>query len=247
MPTTGTPTNTAPEITQYFQACLRAIIRAETEGRLPSRFTDTGQAVWNIFRNELTTADLIGLAIQDVGVAMPIPFDPGQWWSNWPDWAMLHQSLDAAQQWVDEALHQLQQPQIDYLQAQASFLGIELPSDERLDKLPTPLPHEHWLELPGTGGWVAYTLCSRPEADLYFWENFTILCATPQEMLLAGLIAWELGAPPRSTLPIHFDDSDLTTTLKAGHTYQAIVGQEDRHGHRDLRILHQNGEQPLWV
>jgi hypothetical protein len=235
------------EISHFLQACLRAIIRAEVEGRVPTRFTEPGRAIWRTFRNELTAADLVALAIQDAGVAMPVPFNPGQWYPAWPDWAMLHQSPAKAKQWIDEALNQAELPQKDYLQTQASLLEIELPSTERLSRLPTPPAHETWLELPGTGGWVAYTLCTRPEANLYFWENFSIVCTTPQEMLLAGLIAWELGAPPRTQLPIQLDNADLTVTLKAGQTYHAIIGRKDRHGHRDLRILHQAGQQPLWL
>ena len=38
-----------------------------------------------------------------------------------------------------------------------------------------------------------------------------------------------------------------TATLKAGETYHAVVGQRKLHGHRDLRILHHDGKQPLWI
>ncbi len=239
--------HTQTEITQFLQASLRAIIRAETEGRLPNRFTDTGQAVWKTFRNELTAADLVALAIEDVGRAMPIPFAPGQWWPGWPDWALLHQSPTEAEQWIEEALSQIEQPREAYLRAQASLLDIDVPPDGGIVALPTPQAHEKWLELPGTGGWIAYSLCSRSEAKLYLWENFDILCNTPQEMLLAGLIAWELGAPPRLELPIRLADADLSVALKADQTYSTIVGCRNLHAHRDLRILHQKGEQPVWI
>lgn len=237
----------AIEIRQFCQASLRAIVRAEGEARTPARFLDAGQAVWKTFRNELTAADLVALAIQDTGVAMPVPFDPGQWWSAWPDWALLQQAPDEAEQWIDEAVAQIEQPQETFLRAQASLLGVDLPPDDVIASLPTPAAHERWLELPGTAGWIAYSLATRPESNLYFWENFQILGASFQEMLFAGLIAWELGAPPRTTLPVQLDGADLTTTLKAGQTYNAIVGRRDRHGHRDLRVLLQNGQQPFWI
>ena len=240
-------TRLSVEIGQFLQTCLRAMVRAETQGRLPRRFTQAGQAVWKIFRNELTAADLVALAIQDTGVAMPIPFDPGQWRPDWPDWALWPQSPREAEQWINEALSQVEQPQKTYLQAQASLLEVELPPDDIIANLPTPAPHQQWLELPGTGGWIAYSLATRPASNLYFWENFQILGATFQEMLLAGLIAWEMGAPPRTALPIQLDEADLTNTLKAGQTYSAVVGRRDRHGHRDLRVLHQHGEQPFWI
>lgn len=235
------------EIEEFLKVSLRAIARAEAAGRLPARFTGSGVAVWNTFRNELTAADLAALSIQDAGVTMPIPFDPSPWWPGWPDWALFSQSPTEVEAWVSEALAQTDQPRDAYLRQQATALGVEQPSDEAVAALPTPARHERWLELPGSGGWLAYALCTRPEAELYLWENFTIVCARPQEMLLAGLIAWELGAPPHTGLPIRLDDPDLTETLKAGETYHAVVGRRELHGHRDLRILHQNGEQPLWV
>jgi hypothetical protein len=235
------------ETQQFLKISLRAIVRAEADGRIPTRFTGTGQAVWDTFRNELTAADLIALTIQDAGVTMPVPFDPSRWWPDWPAWALLSQSPAGAEKWIAEALDQADQPRDAYLRGQAAALGIDLPPDEVVATLPTPPRHERWLELPGTSGWLAYSLCMRPEADLYFWENFSIVCGTPEEMLLAGLIAWELGAPPRTELPIRLDDADLTATLKAGETYHAVVGRRELHGHRDLRILHQNGEQPLWL
>ena len=234
------------EIQQFLQASLRAIIRAEVAGRVPARFTGTGKDVWDTFKNDLTAADLVTLSIQDTGATMPIPFDPGQWWANWPDWALLHQSTDDAEQWIDEALARAAQPRDAYLREQATTLGIALP-DKAVATLPTPQRHERWLELPGTGGWLAYCLCTRSVTALYYWENFYIACGSPQEVTLAGLIAWELGAPPRTDLPIRLDDPDLTVTLKGGEAYHAVVGRRALHGHRDLRILHRNGEQPLWI
>jgi hypothetical protein len=195
----------------------------------------------------LTTANLVALAIEDAGVTMPIPFDPGQWYPGWPDWALLHHAAPETQQWIEQALAGADQPRPAYLRSQASLLGIEVPSEESLAGLPTPPAHERWLELPGTGGWVAYVLSTRPDANLYFWENFTIVCTTPPEMILAGLIAWELGAPPYAELPIQLDDPNLSKTLKAGQSYDTVVGPGDRHSHRDLRVLHQTGQPPRWL
>lgn len=246
MPSTTTA-DRQTEIQLFLQASLRAIVRAEADRRIPPRFTDTGQAVWDTFRNELTAADLVALSIQDAGVTMPIPFDPSHWWPDWPDWALLRQSPADAERWISEALARVDQPCDVYLREQAAALRIALPPDEAVAALPTPPRHERWLELPGTGGWLAYALSARSEADLYLWENFAIVCGSPQEVLFAGLIAWELGAPPRTALPIWLDDPDLTATLKAGETYHAIVGLRELHGHRDLRVLHQDGKQPRWL
>lgn len=246
MPPTTTA-NSQVNVQRFLQASLRALSRAEAAGRVPARFTGAGPAVWETFRNELTVADLVLLCIQDAGVTMPIPFDPSAWWPDWPDWPLVAPSPAEAERWIREALAQADQSRDVYLREQAAALAINLPPDEAVAALPTPARHERWLELPGTGGWLAYTLATRPGATLYFWENFAIVCGTPQEMLLAGLIAWELGAPPRAELPIRLDDPDLTATLQAGQTYHAVMGLRRLHGHRDLRILHQGGEQPLWL
>ena len=47
------------EIQQSLQASLWALVRAEIDGRVPARFTGTGQEVWKTFRNELTAVDLL--------------------------------------------------------------------------------------------------------------------------------------------------------------------------------------------
>lgn len=235
------------DIQQFLQASLWALVRAEIDSRVPARFTGTGRETWNTFKNELTTADLTALCIEDAGVAMPVPFDPSGWWPGWPDWALLGQSPADAEQWIDEALARAGQPRDAYLREQATLLGISLPSDKAIAALPTPQRHERWLELPGTGGWLAYVLCTRQGTALYTWENFRIVCGTPQEMVLAGLIAWELHAPPHSELPIQLDDPDLTKSLVPELMYHAVVGLRSLHGHRDLRILHREGKEPLWL
>jgi hypothetical protein len=51
------------ETQQFLNTSLQAMIRAEADGRIPARFTGTGRAVWDTFRNELTAADLIALTI----------------------------------------------------------------------------------------------------------------------------------------------------------------------------------------
>ncbi len=243
----STATTQSYEVDLFVQASLRALVRAEVEGRVPLRFTGEGPAVWSTFRNELTAADLAALAIQDAGAGMPVPFAPEHWWPDWPEWGLLHLPPAEVAGWIEKAPTFAEQPRDAYLRAQAGVLGVDLPSDEALAGLPLPARHERWLELPGTGGWVAYALCSRPGAELYFWDNFTIVCESPLEMLFAGLIAWGLDAPPNTELPIRLDDTDLTATLKSGASHHEIVGLSSRHAHRDLRLLHKEGRQPLWL
>lgn len=231
----------------FFRAALRALIRAEQSGRVPARFSGAGRDVWQTFHNELTIADLVALCIEDAGATMPIPFSPSIWWPGWPDQARLQLKPHEVEQWVEEDRTNGNQPLDAYLRSQAAFLGFEPPPEQSLTALSTPARHEHWLELPGTGGWLAYALSTRPGAGLYYWENFSIVCSTPQEMLLAGLIAWELNAPPRAKLSIYRDDPDLTATLKAGTTYHGVFGRRELHGHRDLRVLHHEAKGPTWL
>ncbi len=232
---------------QFTQVALSTLVRAEASGRMPERFTEKGQQVWRAFRNELTVANLAEIAIQDAGMVMPLPFDPASWWPGWPDGGLRNQKPEEVQGWLATALDYAQESSSEYLHRQAQRLNLSLASQAQLDLLPTPAAHEQWLELPGTGGWVAYNLCQRGDATLYLWENFTIVCTTPQEMLFAGLVAWELGAPPNQSLPISLDGPDLAGTLQAGRTYDDVVGVAALHRHRDLSLLHKKREDPRWI
>ena len=66
-------------------------------------------------------------------------------------------------------------------------------------------------------------------------------------MLFAGLLAWELDAPPGQTLPLVKDDGALSKTLDTDRTYHAVVARRDLHGHRALDFLLQNGAGVLWL
>jgi hypothetical protein len=134
----------------FLQACLRALIRAEVDGRVPARFTGTGPDIWNTFRNELTATDLAALCIEDAGVSMPVPFAPEQWRpepalshaEGWPEWGLQRPLASEVRAWNHAALASAQQPRDVYLQAQAGLVGIEVPSDDVLT--PLRLPDRHY-------------------------------------------------------------------------------------------------------
>lgn len=253
MPSPSTATH--PILETFCHAALRVLIRAEIQERvsIPVRFTGIGPDIWNTFHNELTTADLLVLAIQDVSANMPIPFDPQAWLypensaEYAPTWSEFQIDPELVQTWLSEAKQTAALPLDSYFRAQAELLKISPPVARSLEKLPLPQKHERWLELPGTGGWIAYTLTARSNRELYLWENFTILCATPQEMILAGLIAWELDAPPNIELPILYDDANLTKIMGSSQVFHNVMGKRTEHGHRDLRFLHQENKHPLWL
>ena len=80
----------------------------------------------------------------------------------------------------------------DYITEQARLLG--LPTKMGRSDLHIVKPHQKVLELPGTGGQLAYHLVSS-QRDLTLRDNFTVACSSWQELTLAGIIALECGAP----------------------------------------------------
>jgi len=208
-----------------------ALVRAEITSRLSPRFTGTGPQLWAAFRNELTLTDLLDLAVRDAAVLMPQPFD-----IRWicPDGSgddLRAVSSDRVAGWVDRAKSLSEQSSEAYLRTQAEVVDIEPPLEEQLERLPKPEPHHQILELPGSGGWLAYHMASQPEAAVYYWENFTIACGTRQEQLLAGLIAFELGAPPRRELPI-IHDPTLAQVLGDDVAFDWIIGLREDNARR---------------
>lgn len=214
---------TPSDIKAFASVVANALIRAEVAGRLLPRFTGSGPQLWAAFRNELTEADLLDLAVRDLAVAMPQFFALNQLWPEASGDELRAVSPTEAARCIAEAIAQADQPREAYLQAQAEALSIRLPSTESLNILPCPEAHYQILELTGTGGWLAYTMASHPDAAVYYWENFTIACGTWQELLLAGLIAFELGAPARRELPIIFDPT-LARALDGDVAFDWIIG-----------------------
>lgn len=208
-----------------------ALVRAEITSRLSPRFTGTGPQLWAAFRNELTLTDLLDLAVRDAAVLMPQPFD-----IRWicPDGSgdeLRAISSDHVAEWVDRANSLGEQSPEAYLRTQAEVLDIEPALGAGLERLPEPEAHHQILELPGSGGWLAYHMASQPGAAVYYWENFTIACGTWQEQVLAGLIAFELGAPPRRQLPI-LHDPTLSSVLGEDVAFDWIVGLREENARR---------------
>jgi hypothetical protein len=175
--------------------------------------------------------DLLDLAIQDAAVAMPQPFALHSLWPDATGEELRTISPDQVAAWIDRGEELAEQPSDAYLRAQAQALKIELPSDEVLERLPAAQAHHQILELPGSGGWLAYRMAAQPGAAVYYWENFTIACGTWQEQLLAGLIAFELGAPSRRKLSIVHDPT-LAQVLNDDVTFDWIIGLREENAHR---------------
>jgi hypothetical protein len=169
---------------------LHALARDEAAGRCPRRLTEPGLATWNRFRGRLSATDLVALLFEDAAVIHPVPFDA----------AALGGALRAdrlpepvTRSWIEAipALD-LDTPAADYIAGQARLLG--LPTRLARSDLHVVKPHQKVLELPGTGGQLAHHLVSS-QTDLTLKDNFTVACASWQELTLAGIVALDLGAP----------------------------------------------------
>ena len=220
-----------PCIEVFASVAAIALVRAEVAGRLPLRFTRSGPQLWEAFRNQLGLTDLLDLVVRDAAEAMPQAFALHRLWPEASGDELRDLSPDQIGKWVDRGKGLAEQSTDDYLRAQAQALDVGPPPAESLKRLPVPEAHHHVLELPGSGGWLAYHLASRPHTAVYYWENFTIACGTWQEQLLAGLIAFELGAPSRQELPI-VRDPTLARVLNGDVAFDWIVGLREENERR---------------
>lgn len=214
----------------FYRVAAYALARAEHSGRMPERFAGRGIQRWTQFANELTMADLLDLAVMDAAAAYPVPFGLR---NRLPGFDDGKPGLDpaAAERLVKEAMAAVEQSTIAYLNEQAQRLGIDLPAEVPENALPTSEPHQRVLELPGTGGWLAYQVLSQAEGNLYLHENVVIACGRWQEAMLAGLVALELDAPPNKPLPV--TEAPLLDVLQKGR-WDWVVGLRALSGHLAL-------------
>lgn len=172
----------------YAAALFEALARDEAAGRRGPRLTETGQATWQRFRGRLGSADLLRLLAADGAVLHPIPFASGRIGVS------LEEVDDAV---VDRMLAELprkdlRRPGAAYIEAQAQLLGI--PSKLARSELHQVKPHQKVLELPGTGGQLCHHLVTT-QPGLTLQVNCTIAGGSWAELVLAGIVALDLGAP----------------------------------------------------
>jgi hypothetical protein len=179
------------EASTYARTLFDALVRDEASGRRGPRLTEAGQATWQRFRGRLGSADLLRLLAEDGAVLHPIPFAPGQVGVSLDD------VEDAAidQLLVDLPARDLTRPGAEYIESQAQLLGV--PTRLARSELHQVKPHQKVLELPGTGGQLCHHLVST-QAGLSLQGNCMIACGSWPELVLAGCVALELGAPNSS-------------------------------------------------
>lgn len=218
----ATSTNRSPApVDDYARALLHALARDEAAGRRAPRLTEPGLATWQRFHGRLGSADLLRLLAEDAAVGYPQPFDLRNQAAEL-DLARVEDDL------VDGWLRGL--PGLDlaqagpaYIEAQARLLGITT----RLARaeLHQVKRHQKVLELPGTGGQLSYHIVTTQEEPT-LQVNCTIACGDGRELALAGIVALEAGAPPRSEIIVAASPADLASDRHPlrQRQYDLVVG-----------------------
>lgn len=207
----------------YVAAALHAVAREERRGRWPQRLIEPGRGTWKAFRGRLDDRAFVQLLIEDAAVTHPHPFRRDALFEQEPVDAV---PADLTRRWMDATLQlQLELSSMDYVQAQAKLLGV--PFRFARSELPVVQAHHHVLELPGTGGQIMHHVVST-QPTLSIRDNFVIACKNREELVLAGLVATELGAS--GELPILLDP-DLSTARASTRPFDFVFGvTEDKGG-----------------
>ena len=219
------------ELWIFYKVATAALVRAEAKGKVAERFCGDGLKRWEQFANELDKADLLDLAIRDAASPFPVPFRLHQRIGQYSgreigiNAAEAEELIGSYQDAADKDADQ-------YLTMQADVLGVDLLHNDLTHKLPNPQAHHTILECPGTGGWLSYLIIRESDSQLYYWENFHISCSNWREAMLAGLIAFELDAPPNTALPISIDET-VKDALDSNR-YDWIVGKREGNDNRLL-------------
>ncbi len=186
------PRTTAPQhrtLAAYAAAILHALARDEHAGRRPPRLTEDGLATWQRFRHLLGPRHFLELLAEDAAVGHSVPFEAHALLDG-PGLESLDDQLVG--KWI-EALPELDldADSVAYIQAQARLLGI----GDRMARadLHKVQAHHKVLELPGSGGQLSHYLAYRD--GIYIQDAVSIACKDNSELILAGLVAVELGAP----------------------------------------------------
>ena len=203
---------------------LHAIAREEAATRLPPRVTEKGMTTWTRFKGRLTATDFLDLLFEDAAVLHQVPFAAA---AIEAPARVDRLPTHLVEQWLTSVSElDLKASPADYITEQARLLGV--PFRMARSDLHVIKPHQKVLELPGTGGQLSHHLVTA-QSDLTLQANFTIACATWQELTLAGVAALSCGAPSgdfivratsdamkASEHPLRQRSFDFVVGLKAG-------------------------------
>ena len=193
---------------------LRSIARVERRGGLRSpRLTEPGHAKWHRMRRRLDWMDFVELLHEDLASAFPHPFDLSRWESS----PLAGLTPKLAEDLVTEAAQPDETDSVSFLRATARALG--LPLGGSFADLPRVQPHHKVLELPGSGGRIAFQQ-AQAHTDLALHEQFTFVADTDAERLVIGVASVEL----RSNKPRIISAADLRRLHASGQRFDRIFG-----------------------
>lgn len=207
----------ARKATTYAAAVLLALAREEQVGRRPRRLLEKGLATWSRFKGWLGPRDLLELLLEDAKVTQPLPFDVERLFGS----RRALQALSPVRvgEWLGRLTEvDLETEGTDYIAVQARNLGIN--SRLARSELYKIKPHHRVLELPGTGGQLAYHMVSSQE-EIYLQDVFTVVCDSWPEMALAGIVAVELGLTGEPPVLL---DPRLDEVLEHREQFTHVVG-----------------------
>lgn len=213
-------------VAAYAAAVLYALAREEHAGRRPPRITEADHATWRRFRGRLGWHHFLELLLEDAAAVQGVPFDPE---AMLPGPAGLEEIEDEVVERLVEEIAglELDADGTEYVAAQARLLG--LPDRMARSDLHRVLPHQKILELPGTGGQLCHHLALRD--GIYLQDSATIACGDWRELVLAGLIAVDLGAPHADFARL---DPELEATRETAREsgFDVVVGRTPERGGR---------------
>jgi hypothetical protein len=191
------------------------IARLEAAGVREHRLTEPDLVRWNRFRRKLGFRAFIELLHEDLATAFPYPFDLSRW--SVDPLAELREA-DA------EALLHDAARSIEVSTDAATFLHdcarlLDLPLGGSFSELPRIQPQHRVLELPGSGGRIAASLCA-PGSGLALHAQFTFVADTIEERVAIGLAAVET----RANEPRIVTSDELIDAAKRGETFDRALG-----------------------
>ncbi|MCU0671545.1 MAG: hypothetical protein MUE69_02010 [Myxococcota bacterium] len=201
-------------------AALHALAREEARDRKPKRLLEDGLATWAQFRGRLHATHLLELLLEDAAVTQPTAFRaPG----DFPSVSSLPKAV--VDGWVREAAQlELDASALDYLSAQAKRLGIT--TRMARSELHRVKAHHQILELPGTGAQLAHHLVSTHD-DVFLQSNFVVACRDWRDVVLAGLVAVELGVSGPAPVSL---DPDLRLARTSDRRFDYVIGLDPDKG-----------------
>ena len=193
---------------------------------------DHHDPAWLSFRGDLGTRDLIELRLRNQMVPRPWMFDPSRLIPGASLTALRTVTDERLAMWLRSATaHAEEQPEQFLVWAAERLLP---PGPRWRPSLPPLASNQMALELPGTGGLLAYRVISK-NAGLYLQENFLIAGADWREALYAGLVAIELGVPSGVDLPFTLDEH-LKSPALLNRRYDLILGSQERHANMQEKL-----------